>query len=656
MAGTIVDYIAIAVGLDGSKIGQDAQRVAQQADAAMRPVAEKLSNNFLAPFKGLLAPLIGALGITAAANEYMTAADAVGKLSDSLDIDIEDMQAWSEAAVRAGGSAGAFQSTVSSMTRQIQVAASMGKGPGATMLNELGIAFKDSTGKARDTLEVLRDLAGKAEGMSKQEFAGLAQKLGIDRGTIMLLQSGRQSLDELIARQRSLGVYTKEDAEVAAKANDAMADFQQVIKALSAGLMRVFVPALTFVTEKLTIAVNFVRQHRPAVLAAFSMIAAVLTAKMIPALISMGKAGWAAMRPFLPWIIVLGTAALLVDDFYAYLQGGKSLFADFWSSFGTGEEITKNLTAAWEGFKSAASTVLEYLKPYIPALAKIAFGAAMVFSAFKVFSTVVSFLSPVRIAILLIAAAATYIYENWGPISQWFKDMWEQIRVTFQRFKNWVSDIWNKSFAVVIGVFKAGWDGLVSWATSVWEAIKAPFKAAYDFIAGLFGEDTTSNDWTAGWEGVLKFFTGLWDGITKIFDNGLKAVKKVWDAVMGIFKSATETAKEVGKQAQQANKFLTDNQNVDWNEIAERAANGEDVSAYYHKATPADGVRASTMNAATGKMEQNNNTTVTVGKVEVVTPATDANGIAGAMGGALESKLGDIVHPSETGTVQKGWR
>lgn len=734
MAGTIVDSLVIAVGLDGSKLGQDVQRVAQQADAAMRPVAEKLSSNFLAPFKGLLAPLIGALGITAAANEYMTAADAVGKLSDSLDIDIEDMQAWSEAAVRAGGSAGAFQSTVSSMTRQIQVAASMGKGPGATMLQELGIAFKDSTGKARDTLDVLRDLAGKAEGMSKQEFAGLAQKLGIDRGTIMLLQSGRQSLDELIARQRALGVYTKEDAEIAAKANDAMADFQQVIKALSAGLMRVFVPALTFVTEKLTVAVNFVREHRPFILASFGLVAAVLTAKMIPALLNMAKAGWAAMRPFLPWIIVLGTAALLIDDFYAYLQGGESLFADFWSNFGTGEEITKTLTDAWNGFKTAVKNVMDALKPYFPTLAKIAVGAALAFSAFKIFSTVLSFLSPVKIVILAIATAATLIYDNWEPISKWFKEKWEQVRTIFQNFKNWLAGIWNNSVAAVVPIFKKAWDGLVSWAGSVWELIKAPFvntlnflktlfgaddtgdkwsrtwdalaavfasiwelikapfvnafnfikslfggddtgskwsktwdalagtfnatwelikapfKSAYDFIAGLFGNDDTASKWTASWDGVVKWFTDMWNTITGLFEAGLKTVERIWNSVKSFFGFGDE-AKEKALQAEK--------------ETRERAANEGKVLTYEEaqammgkpvQPTAADGVKASSMEAGKSRMiEQTNNSTVNVGKVEVHTPATDANGIVDSMSGALQARGRnmDIVYAAQTGTVQK---
>ena len=731
------DAVVIGARLDGSKIAEDAQRVAGQLDAA----GKRMADNFLAPFKGIFATLIGAMGVASAVNQYNAEADAIGKLADSLDVAIEDLGAWSEAAARAGGSAQAFQGTLSTLNRQIQMAAAMGKGPGAMMLDELGIAYKDTSGKARDALEVMRDLAGKAENMSKQEFAGLAQKLGIDRGTIMLLQSGRASLDELIARQKSLGVYTKEDAEIAAKANDAMADFQQVLKAFAAGLLRVVVPALTFVTDKLTNVINFLRQHRPFVLAIIGMVSAALLAKMVPALEAVGKSAIKAMRPFLPWMIVLGTAALLIDDFYAYLQGGKSLFADFWSSFGTGEEITKNLTAVWEGFKSTVRTVLDALKPYFPTLAKIALGAGIAFSAFKIFSTVLSFLSPVKIIILAIAAAATLIYENWEPISKWFKEKWEQVRTHFQNFKNWLSGIWNKSIDAVVNFFKGSWDGLISWASATWELIKAPFvttynflktlfsnddtgdkwsrtwdalvavftsiwnlikapfvstynfiknlfggddtaskwanaweflggslsaawelikapfKTAYDFIAGLFGDDTTAHDWSASWEGVTKFFSNLWNGITKIFDNGLKAITKVWNAVMGIFKSATETAKEVGKQAQEAGKFLEQNQNVDWDDVAERAANGEDVSSYYQKARPADGVKASSMEAGKNRMiEQTNNSTVNVGKVEIVTPATDANGLADSMGGALRAKGSsmDIVYSAQTGTVQKG--
>lgn len=724
------DAVVIGARLDGSKIAEDAQRVAGQLDAA----GKRMADNFLAPFKGIFATLIGAMGVASAVNQYNAEADAIGKLADSLDVAIEDLGAWSEAAARAGGSAQGFQGTLSTLNRQIQMAAAMGKGPGAMMLDELGIAYKDTSGKARDALEVLRDLAGKAETMSKQEFAGLAQKLGIDRGTIMLLQSGRASLDELIARQKSLGVYTKEDAEIAAKANDAMADFQQVLKAFAAGLLRVVVPALTFVTDKLTNMVNFLRQHRPFVLAVIGMVSAALLAKMVPALEAVGKSAIKAMRPFLPWMIVLGTAALLIDDFYAYLQGGKSLFADFWSSFGTGEEITKNLTAAWEGFKSSAKAVLEALKPYLPTLAKIALGAAMVFSAFKIFSTVVSFLSPVKIIILAIAAAATLIYENWEPISKWFKTKWEQVRTTFQNFKNWLSGIWNKSIDAVVSVFKTSWDGLVSWASATWELIKAPFvaainfikvlfssddtgdkwskvwdalaavftsiwnlikapfvgafnfiknlfgsddtgskwakcwevlgtvfvttwelikapfKAAYDFIAGLFGNDDTASKWTASWDGVVKWFSDMWATITGIFEAGLKTVERIWNGVKNFFGFGDE-AKEKALQAEQETRQRAENEGKVLSYEEAQAMMGKPV-----KASPADGVRAASMEAGKNRMiEQTNTSTVTVGKIEVVTPATDANGIVDAMGGAMQAKGRnmDIVYSAQTGTLQK---
>ena len=62
------------------------------------------------------------------------------------------------------------------------------------------------------------------------------------------------------------------------------------------------------------------------------------------------------------------------------------------------------------------------------------------------------------------------------------------------------------------------------------------------------------------------------------------------------------------------------------------------------------------MEAGKNRMiEQTNTSTVTVGKIEVVTQATDANGIADAMGGAMQAKGRnmDIVYSAQTGTLQK---
>ena len=275
---TVLDTLFLALGIDTKGIDVGMVQAQRKIDAA----AKGLANSLMSPFNTALGAVAGWLSLGAVTRQYLQQADAIGKMADSIGADMEELQAWGEAADRAGGSTQGFYSSVQALNRGLQQAASGAKGPATQALQELGIKAKDTSGKARDTFDVLRDLAGAMEGMDKQKAMALGQRMGIDRGTIMLLQSGRAAVDDLVARQKEFVVYTKEDAEIAGKANDAIADLGQTLKAAAAIVMRAIVPAITWVTKNLTALVQDFRKHKTFYLAALGAIAAFLTAKMIP--------------------------------------------------------------------------------------------------------------------------------------------------------------------------------------------------------------------------------------------------------------------------------------------------------------------------------------------------------------------------------------
>lgn len=130
---TVLDTLTLALGIDskGIDVGlADAQRKIDQG-------ARSLANSLLSPFKAALGSLIAGFSLAAITRQYLQQADAIGKLSDSIGADMEDLQAWGEAAKRAGGSAEAFQGTVQSLTRNLQQAATNAKGPAAQALLNL---------------------------------------------------------------------------------------------------------------------------------------------------------------------------------------------------------------------------------------------------------------------------------------------------------------------------------------------------------------------------------------------------------------------------------------------------------------------------------------------------------------------------------------
>lgn len=336
-----IDEIFIALGLktDGVKKG------AKEAENAI----SSMTSSIVAKLGVLSAGAAAALSIFSRFGEYVAQADAMGKLADALDVDIEKMHAWGEAAVRAGGSVEGFQGSLQSLTAQLARQATTGTSRAARLLEGVGIDAGE-VGRQRQAFDVMMELAEKAETMGKQEFFGLGRSLGLDQGTIMLLQQGREALKEQIRLQKEFGVYTKEDAKVTADWNDRVADFGQVMKSFSAIIFRMVLPAMTKFVEYVNKAVAFLRKHERFVQAFFIGLAAVITTILLPALAKMAAA-WLANPMVLTItaiVAALAALALVLEDLVVWAEGGEAAFADVWAAiFGNPEEAM----ATWENLK-----------------------------------------------------------------------------------------------------------------------------------------------------------------------------------------------------------------------------------------------------------------------------------------------------------------
>lgn len=253
------------------------QATTSRISALWETAARRISFSMRSAMSSFVGPLAAVFGIHQLFNQYTGTADRLGKMADSLNMDIEDIQGWSEAAIRAGGSAEGFQMSLRSLNRQLQMMAATGKkgkngGAGGGMmggglgalLQEMKIKPKEN-GKTKDIFQLLTEIAGGAEKMDKQAFAGLAMRSRIDQGTIQLLQKGREEVERLIERQKALGVYTKEDAKIAAEFKDALADLTQVFKMTAAVILRAVTPVLSSVAKVLTDLILVIRQHGDAI-------------------------------------------------------------------------------------------------------------------------------------------------------------------------------------------------------------------------------------------------------------------------------------------------------------------------------------------------------------------------------------------------------
>lgn len=368
MAENVIDALIVTLGLDSSEY----QRGMNEADRATKDFSEKaprtaerglnaIEQKFGATFQGIfrsfIAPLTAALGVTGIFSQYTNTADRIGKMANRIGANAEELQAFGEAATRAGGSAEGFYHSFEALNGQIQRMQAMGgKGRLAPILKQLGISATEN-GKAKDTFQILRELASASERLGKQKFAGLARFLGLDQGTIMLLQSGRVAMDELIQRQRELGVYTKQDFEATARFNDALSDLQQSLLALAAPILRVITPALSTVADMLTKIVQLFRQHQGFIVAGLTVIAATMSGVLLKAAVALG----AALKPILAPIAAIAALGLIFDEIATYANGGQTALEGFWQALGTPEEfkavgkaIQDAFTGVWETISGLA--------------------------------------------------------------------------------------------------------------------------------------------------------------------------------------------------------------------------------------------------------------------------------------------------------------
>ena len=428
----IIDELLISMGLKTD----DVKRGAKEAESAI----SSMTSSIVSKLSILTAGAAAALSIFSRFGEYVAEADAMGKLADALDVDIEKMHAWGEAAARAGGSVEGFQGSLQSLTTQLARQATVGTSRAAKMLEGVGIDAGE-IGRQRQAFDVMMDLAEKAETMGKQEFFGLGRSLGLDEGTIMLLQQGRTALKEQIRLQKELGVYTKEDAKVTADWNDRIADFGQVMKSFSAIIFRMVLPAFTKFIEIVNKAVAFLRKHETFVKAFFIGLAAVITGVLLPALAKMAAA-WLAnpmTLTIMAIVAALAALALVIEDLVVWAEGGESALSDLWTAiFGS----PKDAIAAWEEVKAGAQLMWDYIK-YIFGLL-----AAAVTPALEAIAAIFK-----NVIIHAVAEFVRATKADIEAVKNTFSALANHIKATLGAAFNWIVDTWN-SIAAKLGMTK----------------------------------------------------------------------------------------------------------------------------------------------------------------------------------------------------------
>lgn len=349
---TVIDSFMITLGLDPTDFNKGIDEANKKTESFASKLMKKGTKAATAFFS------FG--GIIAQVKSLAAGADGIGKIADRIGANASDLYAWGTAAELSGGSVRGLFDSVEGLNKQLTRIAVTGKSRILPFFEQLGVAVVDDSGKVRNVFDVLRDLAGAVEGMSKLESQGILSSLQLDEGTIGLLQGGRQALDDLIKRQKDLGYFTKEDTVIAAKFNDSITELSRSFRFVFLPILRFAAPTLTQFALALTDAFAYMQKHGDILTMALYAIVAVVTGLLLPALWSLFTA---ILANPITWVIMLIAAFLLVlEDLWVYANGGKSAFEDLWEILGTGDEVLATLQTAWDYLKQAAQIAWEILK------------------------------------------------------------------------------------------------------------------------------------------------------------------------------------------------------------------------------------------------------------------------------------------------------
>ena len=296
----------------------------------------------------------------------MTLADFVQGIQEGFQEALQEVAeggAQAETAVAAAGEAAATAGA------QFQDAGRRG----AQGMEELGNKAQQAANKAKaagnQTQALGRRIGGFLRGIISTVAAPLAGALsaGAIMGSYfsdvaqMAEQTGRytKQLEDATKKKALLARINKEDIELYRKGKLALLDFDNAMAGLSATIMRALSPAIRFGIDMLNSLADWVRRNEPNIIRFFTVLAGVISTRLIPVVVSLTKAMMA--NPLAKIIAGILLVTAVIEDFIGYVQGGDSALAGLWSQFGTAEEISRALGEAWEWLKSVGQALFDGL-------------------------------------------------------------------------------------------------------------------------------------------------------------------------------------------------------------------------------------------------------------------------------------------------------
>src|SRR5690606_16013674 len=198
----LLDALKYIIEADNRKLDQEIQGSEKKVDdlgksmTAAEKRAEEMQKRMTDGFKRLGGAILATVAVSkvlGGISELAQTAEAVRNTSNAIGVAVEDVDAFGKSIELMGGDAQGARDSLTDMAESIGEAMADVDSGRAKTFKALGINLKDVTGQTKNAVDVMSELAGAVEGMSREQAVFRIKELGItDNRTVELLLKGRQ--------------------------------------------------------------------------------------------------------------------------------------------------------------------------------------------------------------------------------------------------------------------------------------------------------------------------------------------------------------------------------------------------------------------------------------------------------------------------------
>ncbi|MBR8316065.1 phage tail tape measure protein [Burkholderia dolosa] len=137
--------------------------------------------------------------------------------------------------------------------------------------------------------------------------------------------------------------------------------------------------------------------------------------------------------------------------------------------------------------------------------------AAVATVAMKIFTSVSS-LTPLGLAVRVLALAAGFMIANWSKVKPFFEKVWTGIKDVFFSFP-------------LVQVIAQNWGPITEFMSALWGATKIVIGAAWEGIEAMFLNFTPLGIVIKNWEPIVTWFSQLWDRVKPYIEPLMSGAK-----------------------------------------------------------------------------------------------------------------------------------